>query len=87
MALCSTPCSLAALPAELPACLPERTVAELSGQGCLAGWRPLGPPPSEPSQRCRTSTASRSTARSSMRFMVPEGAYGDQASRDEVHNG
>ena len=37
MALCSTPCSLAALPAELPACLPERTVAELSGQGC-PGW-------------------------------------------------
>ena len=45
MALCSTPCSLAALPAELPACLPERTVAELSGQGCpgwLAPWDSTG---------------------------------------------
>jgi hypothetical protein len=42
-ALCSTPCSLAALPAELPACVPDPTV--LSGQGCpfwLAPWDSTG---------------------------------------------
>ena len=45
MALCSTPCSLAALPAELPACVPDPMVTELSGQGCpfwLAPWDSTG---------------------------------------------
>ena len=40
-------------------------------QSPVTWWGRLGPPPSGPSQRCRTSTALRSTARSSMRFMVP----------------
>ena len=44
-------------------------------QSSVTWWDRLAPPPSGPSLRCRTSTALRSTARSSMRFMVPEGAY------------
>ncbi len=58
MALCSTPCSLAALPAELPAWLPERTVADLSGQDCpgwLAPWDSTG-------EALKTLAAARMTA-------------------------
>ena len=48
-------------------------------QSRVAWWGRLGPPPSEPFRRCRPSTASHSTARSSMNLMMVCRAEGVQA--------
>ena len=56
-------------------------------QSQAAWWGRLGPSPSEPFRRCRPSTASHSTARSSMNLMMLCRAEGVQArARTDVHS-